>query len=326
MDKNNRLPQIDMIKSISALAVFFIHYAGIYMQTFNGLNSSYLTPIRNLCFFAVPVFFIVSGFLHASKTYSYKKLFPKIIYFYFLTVFTNFIFAILNTYIRYNNLSITLFQLFKESLLLKTYTSNSHLWFMVPIIILYLFIPIFSSVKQNNIFIFTIITCLFSFFRSHFFAWLNFPFPLPYYFSYFLIGYSIKYLLASQKKVILNIILITSFILFILCMILRTGPNKFDYDHPLIFFLSISIFLVLLSISINNQHLINIFNLVSIASLGVYISHPIFIHFVFTYKKIQLSLPIFYAFFPVLFAINVVAILITKKLFFHLQANFSKKN
>lgn len=322
MSKSVRLPQIDIIKSISALAVFFIHYAGIYMQTFNGQYSAYLTPIRNLCFFAVPVFFMVSGFLHAGREYSYKELFPKIIYFYFLTVFTNFTFAILNTYIRYNNSSVTLFQLLKDSLLLRT--SITHLWFMVPILILYLFIPIFSSVKPNSIFILTIITTLFSFFRPHFFAFFNFPFPLPYYFSYFLIGYSIKYLLDFQKKAILNIILIVSFILFIICLVVRTGPNKFDYNHPLIFFLSLSIFLILLSIHISNQHLINIFRELSIASLGVYISHPIFIHFLFTYKKIRLSLPIFWAFFPVLFAINVIIVLMTKKLFSKIQVAFSK--
>lgn len=322
MSKSVRLPQIDMIKSISALAVFFIHYAGIYMQTFYGQYSAYLTPIRNLCFFAVPVFFMVSGFLHAGREYSYKELFPKIIYFYFLTVFTNFTFAILNTYIRYNNSSVTLFQLLKDSLLLRT--SITHLWFMVPILILYLFIPIFSSAKPNNIFILTIITTLFSFFRPHFFAFFNFPFPLPYYFSYFLIGYSIKYLLDFQKKAILNIILLISFILFIICLIVRTGPNKFDYNHPLIFFLSLSIFLILLFIHISNQHLINILKRISIASLGVYISHPIFIHFMFTYKKISLSLPIFWAFFPVLFAINVIFVLMTKKLFSKIQVAFSK--
>lgn len=322
MSKSVRLPQIDMIKFISALAVFFIHYAGIYMQTFNGQYSAYLTPIRNLCFFAVPVFFMVSGFLHAGREYSYKELFPKIIYFYFLTVFTNFTFAVLNTYIRYNNSSVTLFQLLKDSLLLRT--SITHLWFMMPILILYLFIPIFSSAKPNSIFILTIITTLFSFFRPHFFAFFSFPFPLPYYFSYFLIGYSIKYLLDFQKKAILNIILIVSFILFIICLVVRTGPNKFDYNHPLIFFLSLSIFLILLSIHISNQHLINIFRELSIASLGVYISHPIFIHFLFTYKKISLSLPIFLAFFPVLFAINVIIVLMTKKLFSKIQVAFSK--
>lgn len=322
MSKNARLPQIDIIKSISALAVFFIHYAGIYMQTFNGQYSAHLTPIRNLCFFAVPVFFMVSGFLHAGREYSYKELFPKIIYFYFLTVFTNFTFAILNTYIRYNNSSVTLFQLLKDSVLLRT--SITHLWFMVPILILYLFIPILSSAKPNSIFILTIITTLFSFFRPHFFAFFNFPFPLPYYFSYFLIGYSIKYLLDFQKKAILNIILLISFILFIICLVVRTGPNKFDYNHPLIFFLSLSIFLILLSIHISNQHLINIFRELSIASLGVYISHPIFIHFMFTYKKISLRLPIFWAFFPVLFAINVIFVLMAKKLFSKIQVAFSK--
>lgn len=324
MSNNNRIPQIDIIKSISALAVFFIHYAGIYLQTFDNYNSNYLTPIRNLCFFAVPVFFITSGFLHAGKDYSYKDLLPKILYFYLLTVFTNFAFAVLNTYIRYNDSRVTLFQLFKDSLLLKT--SITHLWFMVPILILYLFIPIFSSMTPKNIIIFTIITTLLSFFRPHFFSSFNFPFPLPYYFSYFLIGYSIKYLFDSKKNMILNVVLIVSFILFLICMVIRTAPNKFDYNHPLIFFLSLSIFLSLLFLKINNQHLINIFREISIASLGIYISHPIFIHFIFTYKKIRLSLPIFWAFFPILFSINVIFIIFIKKLINTLQTRISKIN
>lgn len=323
MSKSVRLPQIDMIKSISALAVFFIHYAGIYMQTFNGQYSAYLTPIRNLCFFAVPVFFITSGFLHAYKEYSYKTILPKILYFYFLTFFVDFIFVILNTYIRNQNFSISLSSIFINSLLLQL-MPHSHLWFMISTMILYLFVPVFSSTKPNNIFILAIITTLFALFKPHFFDFLNFPFPLPYYFSYFLIGYSIKYLLDFQKKAILNIILIVSFILFIICLVVRTGPNKFDYNHPLIFFLSLSIFLILLSIHISNQHLINIFRELSIASLGVYISHPIFIHFLFTYKKISLSLPIFWAFFPVLFAVNVVFVLIAKKLICKIQVAFSK--
>lgn len=325
MSNNNRIPQIDIIKSISALAVFFIHYAGIYLQTFDNYNSNYLTPIRNLCFFAVPVFFITSGFLHAGKNYSYKDILPKIIYFFFLTVITNFAFTVLNEYIRYNNYELTLFQLFRDSLFLKL-MPHSHLWFMVSLLVLYLFIPIFSQVEPSNIFILTIITTMFSFFRPHFFASLNFPFPLPYYFSYFLIGYSIKYLLDSKKNMVLNIILIVSFILFLICMVVRTGPNKFDYNHPLVFFLSLSIFLSLLFIRINNQHLINIFREISIASLGIYISHPIFIHFIFTYKKIRLSLPIFWAFFPILFSINVIFIIFIKKLINTLQTRISKIN
>ena len=324
MSKSSRLPQIDMLKSISALAVFFIHYAGIYLQTFGNYNGAYLTPIRNLCFFAVPVFFIISGFLHAGKNYSYKDLLPKIIYFFFLTVITNFAFTVLNEYIRYNNYGLTLFQLFRDSLFLKL-MPHSHLWFMVSLLILYLFIPIFSQVNPDNIFILTIITTLLSFFRPHFFSSFNFPFPLPYYFSYFLIGYSIKYLLDSKKKMILNIILIVSFVLFLICMVVRSNPNKFDYNHPLIFFLSLSIFLSLLFIKINNPHLINIFKEVSIASLGVYISHPLFIHFIFTYKKIRLSLPLFWAFFPILFSVNVIFILIVKRIILVLKNKFTQK-
>ena len=171
---------------------------------------------------------------------------------------------------------------------------------MVPILILYLFIPVFSSAKTNTIIILTIITTIFSFFRPLFFPWFGFPFPLPYYFSYFLIGYSIKHLSVVKKRVIL----IISLILFIICMITRTDANKFDYNHPLIFFLALSIFLALLSIEISNQHLINIFKKLSIASLGVYISHPIFIHFIFTYKRVRLPLPIFWAF--LLFYLNIL--------------------
>ena len=324
MSKSSRLPQIDMLKSISALAVFFIHYAGIYMQTFNGQYNAYLTPIRNLCFFAVPVFFITSGFLHAYKEYSYKTILPKILYFYFLTFFVDFIFVILNTYIRNQNFSISLSSIFINSLLLQL-MPHSHLWFMISIMILYLFVPVFSSTKPNNIFILTIITTLSSFFRPHFFSSFNFPFPLPYYFSYFLIGYSIKYLLDSKKKMILNIILIVSFVLFLICMVVRSDPNKFDYNHPLIFFLSLSIFLSLLFIKINNPHLINIFKEISIASLGVYISHPLFIHFIFTYKKIRLPLPLFWAFFPILFSVNVIFILIVKRIILVLKNKFTQK-
>ena len=320
MSNSNRLPQIDILKSVSALAVFFLHYAGIYLIAFNNYNSAYLTPIRNLCFFAVPVFFIVSGFLHSGKEYSYKDILPKVIYFYILTVVTNFALTIPNLYIRHNDTSITILSILKDSLLLKTSIKN--LWFMTPIMILYLFIPIFSSVKPLNIIILTILTTLLSFFRPVFFPSFNLPFPLPYYFSYFLIGYSIKHLSTKQK----NVLLITSLVLFVICMIVIVKPNKFDYDRPLIFFLSLSIFLSLLSVKISNQHFIHIFEQISIASLGVYILHPVFIHFIFTYLKLRLSLPIFWAFFPILFAINVVFVLIIKKLLSHVKASFSKNN
>lgn len=321
MSKSVRLPQIDMIKFISALAVFFIHYAGIYMQTFNGLYSAYLTPIRNLCFFSVPVFFIASGFLHADKEYSYKKILPKILYFYFITFSIDFIFEILNTYIRNQNYSVNLSTMLINSLLLHL-MSHSHLWFMISIMILYLFVPIFSSAKPGDIFVLTILTTIFSFFKPLLFPSINFPFPLPYYFSYFLIGYSIKHLSYIQKQ----LIMILCFILFVLCMIINTSANKFDYNGPLIFFLAISIFLFLLSINIRNQHLINIFNMLSVASLGIYISHPVFIHFLFTYKKIRLSLPIFWAFLPILFTLNVFLVLLVKKLISFLQAKIFKNN
>ena len=312
---NNKISQINVLKSISALAVFLIHYIGIYLNAFSG--PAHLTFIRNMCHFSVPVFYIISGYLHAGKNYSYKKVFKRLLYFYLLTVFTNFICAVLNTYIRNHDQSITILSILSDSFLLKL-IPHSHLFFMINLMILYLFVPIFSVASEEKIIIFTIITTVFSVFKPKIFSFFELPFPLPYYFSYFLIGYSMKYISAFKKK----LILIISLVLFVVIFMEEKGKTVYNYDDLSIFFLSIFVFILFLFINIKNNTILNLFENISIASFGVYLTHPILIHFIFTYLKLNLKGFIFWLVFFISFSINVIGILILKKIFSQLRQIF----
>jgi peptidoglycan/LPS O-acetylase OafA/YrhL len=91
--RNNKIPEIDFLRAISALAVITIHVTAKFTEipTFNNLQLS-IAFIDNFVGFAVPSFIFISGMV-LFQNYStlqtniltfYKKRFAKIIPIYLL--------------------------------------------------------------------------------------------------------------------------------------------------------------------------------------------------------------------------------------------------
>lgn len=268
----NNKPQINNIKVISAYAVFLIHYISIYMTVF-GINDILLTNIKLSCNFAVPVFFMASGYLHDGKKYSYKKIILRTIYFYIVTIFFNSLFQIFNILLR-NREPISFMDIVLNSSRLKLVT---HLWFMPCIICIYLFIPVFSLIDNECLMVFTIINVILGFIRPIYFSFFYIPFPLQYFFTYFLIGQMYNRL---NKKRTDYILFFCIFGLTVLCLMnIKDIFNYYDNIGTLLY--SQIVFLLIL----NHTNSIKLIENIANTTFLVYITHPILIHLLFTILK-----------------------------------------
>ncbi|MDO5564351.1 MAG: acyltransferase [Eubacteriales bacterium] len=268
---------MDCIRIISALGVFFIHYIAILSSRFS-ISNYLLSQIQYCLGISVPLFFITSGYCIFNKKRSYKYVSKKIIEFWLLFVLTNALCLFCNEiYMTSLNNALSKIAFFIiESL---KFNFVSHLWFMPCIICIYLFVPIFTSLDDDNLYTFTFLTLIFVIFKNHIpvLNKINFSIPLPYYFSYFLCGGLIQKNLFDIKIIILALVTNIFAIIFKI--------NNAGYHSASFFFISITIFKILLSKKIVKVS----FDIRRIGSLTffVYLFHPFFIHFLFDVLKIN---------------------------------------
>ncbi len=306
-----------VMRIICTCAVILIHtctcltdnykYYVISDYQYNVLNKlSYFSR------FAVPCFFMLTGYLLIQKnvTYSYKTVFKKYIMPVVLVLFIfGTIFSMMESVLK-NGLSINIiFNGVKDVIENKTW---AHLWYLYSLIGVYLVLPliqgVFNNVKNACIAIFIIFVCTYIYPILSLID-MNIAFNIPidgFPLIYFILGGVISKIDLKKYKKILNIVSLL-IIVFVWILILFTNNYScFNYhDGMATFFYAISVFAIFtvneISIKRNKQILYKLDRL----CYGVYIIHPFFINMSYKFLKIMpinyhniyLSVLIFYIIF-----------------------------
>lgn len=231
--KKSRIDYIDSIKAICMALVVFTH-AHENAGTPLGCSSIFYSIDR--C--AVPIFFMISGYFIIDRAYNcdlinfYIKRIPRFIVAIFLcSVITNTIYE--STH-GMKTKDAFLYAIFSENGII--YGNNAHaiqLWFMYPLILIYLMSPFISTIVVNKskkyIFCFIFISLLFNQIKFSLYSiGYNVDFLSKFgndftgsYVCFFILGYII--IRINQKREIYYFIV--SFIVFVLLII---STYKFD--------------------------------------------------------------------------------------------------
>lgn len=137
-----RLQFLDLLKIVAIFLVIFYHSSPTMAELSADpyKNDKYLQYfLHGLTSIAVPVFFVVNGYLTLNKTLKLNRHLAKTLRIYLLTLVWSFITVIAISKIeneKYTNLEII-----RAALFLKQ-NVNNHLWFLFALVSIYIFLPV----------------------------------------------------------------------------------------------------------------------------------------------------------------------------------------
>lgn len=232
--------RLNVLRVISMIMVIIIHVANYYCRAFNDINFvsySFAVVLNTISRISVPIFFMISGSLLLSSSFSYKKnkkrTIRKIIELIVITI----IYLVSDYFLR-GNVSDNLLELFFRP-------DRTMLWFMYAIIVIYIALPFLKILvdgmteKDEKIFIVLwLIFCGISNFSGLFIgAKVSYPIPIlgTFYVGYFIVGYIIyKHIdLIDFKKYryyFLGIIILCFVVNIVITLIYSSIEQKF-YDN-----------------------------------------------------------------------------------------------
>ena len=298
MSDNKSILWVDFVKVIATFCVVFLHSAAPLLYRYNSLPLRYwwvgniYDSMVRMC---VPLFFMLSGYLLLGKTETLTTFLSKRVNKVVVPLVVWSVFYIMWRIYYDKDLSMSL-RSFYGTLLTPAYY---HLWFLYAIIGAYLYIPILRVIAQNS--------------RNHilyyFIAlWILAVSVIPLfekitgisstvdlatlsgYAGYLVIGY-----LLGQREYS-NKILFTAILVALVCVSITAlgtfyltmhGGGKLDgyfygYLSPTVILLSVSVFLLLKHLAeklnaLKTGPTINVIRILSLASLGIYLIHPVFL-------------------------------------------------
>lgn len=296
---NTRYVYSDLLKIISAFTVVFLHTTcNIYNQFSPEWNKQLV--INTLTTFAVPCFMLISGAFLLNKEEEnigvfYKKRLPKII---IPTLFWSIIFILFRAMILGEELSI------KAALFEMIYKEQYwHLWFMYPLITLYIISPILQMLyKRTNdrekiyiisvVFvlpglILTVVTTMMKWIPMSQLFW-GFPWLGYFFLGAVLTAIPVSKYIEKRKWIIVG--LIGSYYLLFVCTYVISQvakqPRKdfFGGDKLPVMLFAISVFCLMYSyegrLQKISQKMKKIIATVASVSMGIYFVHPLVMHFV----------------------------------------------
>ena len=141
---------ISLLNVLSALAVVLLHANGAFWGYREGRNWAINNIIESVFYYAVPIFFMLTGATlidykerYDTKTF-FKRRFSKILIpFAFWSIFGVFYYAVIQQHGWDLNASKAFNALFSGSYV-------SIFWFFPPLICIYLALPLFSSIKGDK--------------------------------------------------------------------------------------------------------------------------------------------------------------------------------
>lgn len=299
----NRDVSLDLLKTISMILVIVIHLSNYYcrnasdMQTTNFIVSVIYDGLSRIC---VPLFFMVSGVVILNGKYDGRKYARRIIKFIYILAFWSIVYYLWDAfYMKYEyDIVEDFFNVF--------FTPNKvHLWFMYPIIGLYIIAPFIQKMvngmdkKLENLFLFLWIgfsggVYIFSLLVEKLDVIINIVYPLPmiqetYWLGYFVAGYILyKRLQKLKGETRYNLLLVVS---FIASMFITIGLTLYYSIVDGVFYEEYyvyrSLFIVIATLSFFSYVIINSARILKRSvekaaatlvtySFGVYLSHLMF--------------------------------------------------
>ena len=211
---------ISFLNVVSTLAVVFLHTNGCFWQFSNSRYWLTANIIESIFYFAVPLFFMISGvtLINYHKKYDTRTFFKKR---FMKTVLPFLVWSIIALLYRiYYSKTIMLSQLNFKFVFNGIFGTSflSIYWFFIPLFIIYLIIPILSAIdekKQDKVFWYIIIVSFIlnsalPLINNIFKLDLNLPIKLivgTEYVMYVLLGYLLdKKELSKKNKIIIYIL------------------------------------------------------------------------------------------------------------------------
>lgn len=291
--KGERVGYYDALNICAALSVVFMHCNGIVHTYSNSIAWKQALFIEVICYWAVPVFFMLSGatLLEYKKKYSTKQYFQRR---FSRTVIPYLIWSGINALIKGIDPWANGFRGFVGDILHASY--EGVYWFFFPLFAVYMCIPIMAALieKRDTLWYmlvmgFILNSLLPAIFKETAIAWnTNLSIPMM---GGFLLYPLLGYLLATTdlekrtRMVIYTLGILGAMIRYMGTYLLSTSDgviNKtfFDYNEYYSFFLAAAIFTFfkysrIINVIVNNKYAKKMIICLSSLSFGVYLSHMI---------------------------------------------------
>lgn len=313
---NKRVAYFDILNILACISVVYLHCNGIVHQFSNTNAWKGALVVEVLCYFAVPVFLMLSGanLLNYRKKYDTKTFFKKRL----IKVLVPYLIWSLIYYIAYYNCFIP------KDFIVKFLNCNieSVFWFFPTIIWLYLIMPLFSSIAERDelktlkyfvLIIFISVSCV-----PYIFSILGKDCPSIFrcldgiigYYIYIILGYLLS------KKDIKKAKRICIYILAIICLLFRyiytyhfsiqnnfINRNSWGYLSVICVIPSVAVFLFVKNINWNkfiNEKSANILAKISNCSFGIYLMHILVKLKVTNFLNLDISSLFYRIIFPII--------------------------
>ncbi len=299
---SNRIVWIDLIKVFAMLGVVFLHSAAPILYQIGKIDFSYWmigNIYDSMVRMAVPLFFMVSGvlFLNYKKEEAlsvfFKKRFLKVV---IPLIVWSFIYILFKKYVLHQNIDVI-----KHMIYSLNRPEYFHLWFLYVILGIYLVLPIlkvFTKFASKSILIYFLILWTLNVsiipFINYFTRWdIHSYMPMMSgYIGYLVLGYQLSKINITKKLfyTALLFVIVGTMITVLGTWYLSEKAGKFveffyGYFSISTFIQAVSYFVVLKYIGENilsDQRYAKLSKMiasVSIASLGIYLIHPIYLFF-----------------------------------------------
>jgi surface polysaccharide O-acyltransferase-like enzyme len=304
---------LDILKIFACVAVISLHVTGVII--FHNLNNKFTIAhfIYYASVYAIPVFFMVNGYIMLNKSIiNYKYIYKKILNI-LLVVFSWNVLYCAGYFVLKHQLINPLYYTYGSLFLMKTFFTQ--FWFFGSLIIMYLCLPIlhksFNYSDKKSIFLtltavifcfaIDLINILFANFQKSIFE-INVIQPLRIWtwLAYYLLGgllgkknITVKVISAISLKI--NIIL--TFIMTIIVvayqynigkLLYHSQSGEFFYVNAFVFIWSLSIMILMLRLEIKDSWIIK---LLQENIIGIYIIHGVVISVIFKFMPIVKSNP-----------------------------------
>lgn len=333
---------VDLLRCLCIIAVVFIHTtANSMVINYPSMDSKIILLISIITSCAVPLFYMLSGaFLINEKNTDIKKSLKKTSYLYLQVILWTIIYQLIFKFIQHQNINIV-------NIIIKSFTSSQvgHLWFMYPLMGLYILLPFISRIyiklTENEKKYLIVILCIIPTVISTLNIKYNDLFTIPFFsvgfpeIGLFILG---KYLfekkeLKNKKAMILSLfIIIIGFYLIKLVSNFYITNQGISYSKPYFDYNKLPNLLMIIGIFIAMMNLENacikipnilkkVIEYIGSNTLGIYFIHMIYIYLFPTIKigKIYLTSNLGNLFNMILgclfyFIISILSVLIINKI------------
>lgn len=297
--RNNYNYNYSIMRILCACAVILIHTCSCLTDNYTNYtmsNSQYsvLSKISQLGRFAVPCFFMLTGYLLIRKgtIYSYKLIFKKyIIRIILVLLIFGSAFSMMELVF---NAGISLKILYNAIINVIQDKSWAHLWYLYSLVGIYMALPIiqgiFIDVQNTFIAIILLFICTYIYPIISVFN-IDIAFKIPvngFPLIYFMIGAVISKINLTRYRKLINISCVLILLSVLFLIIFNDNLKYFNYsDGIATFFYAVSIFMLFtvnkLKINKKEEMIYKIDRL----CFAVYIIHPFFINM--SYKMLKIS-------------------------------------